>query len=207
MREDRVAFPRRLPHRIGHLTNFVTYRVACQAMSGSFRRRARSTRRYASRLAHDDPPEPLRPRQPPCCLRSTSVKRPPSDFELLKAIYERHRADFDASRVTTSTGVFLPIDIPAIATDLGTDSDTVAGRLRHHLDQVYSEHRRDDGKARISFFSPQLGTAANCVNFPLLEAVLAGLWQERDRQLWATWAAAISIAVALAALIVSITTA
>jgi hypothetical protein len=135
------------------------------------------------------------------------VKRPPSDFELLKAIYERHGADFDASRVTTPTGVFLPIDIPAIAADLGISNDAVAGRLRHHLNQVYSEPRRDDGKAQVSFFSPQLGTEANCVNFPLLEAVLAGLWQERDRQLWAVWASAISIAVAVAALIVSITTA
>ena len=37
----------------------------------------------------------------------------------------------------------------------------------------------------------------------LLEAVLASLWQERNRQLRAVWASAISVAVALAALIVS----
>jgi hypothetical protein len=51
------------------------------------------------------------------------------------------------------------------------------------------------------------GDEADCVNFPLLEAVLAGLWQERNRQLRAVWASAISAVVALVALIVSIVTA
>jgi hypothetical protein len=49
--------------------------------------------------------------------------------------------------------------------------------------------------------------AENMVNMPLLEAVLAGLWQERNRQLWAVWASSVSVAIALAALVVSIATA
>jgi hypothetical protein len=49
--------------------------------------------------------------------------------------------------------------------------------------------------------------AENLVNMPMLEAVLAGLWQERNRQLWTVWLAAISAAVAVAALIVAIVTA
>lgn len=137
------------------------------------------------------------------------MKRPPTDYELLRAIYERHHDEFVGPRVDAPTGVFLPIDIPAIAATLGTDADTVFGRLYHHLDQVYGESPPDgsDGWTRWgrkAFFSPSLGTETNCVNFPLLEAVLAGLWQERDRQLRAVWASAISAAIALAALIVSI---
>lgn len=135
------------------------------------------------------------------------MKRPPSDFDLLKAIYEHHRGDYTGSRIEPHTGVAVPIDIPAIAVSLGTDQDTVFGRLYHHLDRVYGEEQPADGKPRRALFMPKAGDEVNCVNFPLLEAVLAGLWQERNRQLWAVWASAISVAIALAALIVSIVTA
>jgi hypothetical protein len=141
--------------------------------------------------------------QPGWRLASIRVKRPPSDYELLKAIYERHRGDFVGPRVTASTGVYLPIDIPAIAADVGTDADTVFGRLYHHLDRTYGEPPVE-GKPRRGLFSAKLGAEANLINFPLLEAVLAGLWQERNRQLWAVWASAFSVAIALAALVVSI---
>jgi hypothetical protein len=139
-------------------------------------------------------------------LRSTTAKRPPSDFELLKAIYEYHRGDYTTSRLDrpTGTGVMIPIDIPAIAATLNTDEDTVFGRLYHHLDRVYGEQERDDGRGRRALLTPLAGNEPNCINFPLLEAVLAALWQERDRQLWAVRTSLISIAIALAALIVSI---
>ena len=133
------------------------------------------------------------------------MRRPPSDFELLWAIYERHRADFTEPGLTaTATGVMIPIDVEAVAADLGTDADTVWGRLYHHLDRLYGEESRP-GSSRRALFMPS--EAENMVNMPLLEAVLAGLWQERNRQLWAVWASAVSVAIALAALVVSIATA
>jgi len=137
------------------------------------------------------------------------VKRPPTDFELLKAIRERHREDFTLSRTSSSTGVFVPIDIPAVAADLGTDADTVFGRLYHHLDRVYVEESHGDQRGRRALFTPKAGSEPNCINFPMLEAVLAGLWQERDRQRWAVGLAVASIAIAIAfvALTVSIVTA
>jgi hypothetical protein len=133
-----------------------------------------------------------------------TVRRPPTDYELLKAIYERHETDFTLPRVSAPTGVFVPINIPAIAARLGSDPDTVFGRLYHHLDPLYGEERGDDRAGRKALFLARPGEEADCVNFPLLEAVLAGLWQERNRQLWAVWASAISIGIALAALIISI---
>ena len=48
------------------------------------------------------------------------------------------------------------------------------------------------------------GHEVNCVNFPMLEAVLAGLWQERRRDLLAVAAAVSAFAISLAALIVAI---
>jgi hypothetical protein len=134
-----------------------------------------------------------------------SVKRPPSDFELLRAIYQRHRGDFTVPRAPSAVGVAVPIDIPAIAETLGTTSDAVWGRLYHHLDRIYGEAKPADGSARRALFIP--GAAEeNRINFPLLEAALAGLWQERNRQLWALWVSVTSIALALAALIVSVLT-
>lgn len=135
---------------------------------------------------------------------SSKVKRPPSDFELLKAIYKRHRNEFG---VRGRSAVVLAIDIPAIAKDLKTEPDIVFGRLYHHLDPLYGEAKRDDGQPRKALFMARVGEETSCVNFPMLEAVLAGLWQERNRQLWAVWASALSVSIAVAALIVSIVTA
>jgi len=42
------------------------------------------------------------------------------------------------------------------------------------------------------------------VNFPLLEAVLAGLRQERRRDQLALWTACVSLGIALASLLVAI---
>ena len=42
------------------------------------------------------------------------------------------------------------------------------------------------------------------MNFPLLEAVLAGLWQQRNRDLWTHWIAIVSLGIALGSLIVSL---
>jgi hypothetical protein len=133
--------------------------------------------------------------------------RPPTDFELLRAIYERHRDDFlayvDVEDVPNrGAKVMLPIDIPAIAGELSVDPDSVFGRLYFHLDPTYGE--KPEAGPRKFFFSPLVGDDPNCVNFPLLEAVLAGLWQQRDRDVRTFWIAVVSIIVAVASLAVSI---
>jgi hypothetical protein len=78
--------------------------------------------------------------------------------------------------------IMVPIDIPAIADHLDVDPDSVFGRLYYHLDPKYAEPAFQD-KPRRALFTPVLGDEQNCVNFPLLEAVLAGLWEERNRNL------------------------
>jgi hypothetical protein len=60
------------------------------------------------------------------------------------------------------------------------------------------------GEGDKAFFTPVAGPDQNCVNFPLLEAVLAGLWQQRSRDLLAFATAVLSLGIALAALVVSI---
>ena len=133
--------------------------------------------------------------------------RPPTDLELLRAIYERHRGDFANylrdSVPSRSAKIYVPIDIPAIAARLDVDTDSVFGRLYYHLDPKYGEPH-EDGKSRKAFFTPKGGSDANCVNFPLLEAVLASLWEQHRRDLTAIAAAAFSTALAIASLIVAL---
>lgn len=137
------------------------------------------------------------------------VKRPPTDYKLLRAIYSRHRDEYAQGKELTgrAADILVPIDIPAIANELGVDSNSVFGRLYYHLDRRYGEERKPDGGPRKVFFTKVAGEDRNCVNFPLLEAVLASLWQQNRRDLLAIVTAVVSLAIALAALIVSIVTA
>ena len=132
--------------------------------------------------------------------------RPPTDFELLHAIYTRHRDDYLSFVKGAADGrtpkIAVPIDILAIANGLGVDADSVFGRLYYNLDPLY-ETRNEDG-SRKSFFIPRPGEEQDLINFPLLEAVLAGLWLERRRDLRTFWAAAASVGIATGSLVVSI---
>lgn len=133
------------------------------------------------------------------------MRRPPTDFELLQAIYKRHRDEYanfpEGSRATKNA---VPIDIPAIATELGVDPNSVFGRLYHHLDPIYSTYS-PDGR-RKGLFIAQPGTAKDLIVFPVLEAALAGLWQERRRDLWTRSVAALSLVIATVSLVVAIIT-
>ena len=131
--------------------------------------------------------------------------RPPTAYELLQAIYKRHRDDYAAGSPGAAQ-VMVPIDIPKIASDLGVDVDSVFGRLYYHLDPLYGQDRNEKG-ARKAFFMPVPGDDADRVNFPLLEAVFAGVCQQRRRDLWTFWIAVVSVGIAIGSLVVSIATA
>ena len=103
--------------------------------------------------------------------------------------------------------IFVPVDLQEIANHFGVDVDSIFGRLYYHLDPKYGEEHDRMGGARKSLFTPVAGPDRNCVNFPLLEAALASLWQERRRDLRAIATAVFSLAIAVAALLVSILTA
>ncbi len=129
--------------------------------------------------------------------------RPPTDFELLRAIYERHDDDFEANSATRETRVYQPIDIPALAKSLDANEDMIFGRLYHDLDQRYGE-RPEPGRARKAFFTPLVGSEPNCVNWPLVVGVLARLWEERRRNFLTLGLAVASSVISVAALVVSI---
>jgi hypothetical protein len=77
-----------------------------------------------------------------------AVKPPPTDFQLLRAIYERHRDEYLEGH---QTRIDVPIDIPAIAQDLGVGVNSVFGRLYHHLDPLYGT-QNEDGSRKTLFY-------------------------------------------------------
>jgi hypothetical protein len=85
------------------------------------------------------------------------VARPPTDFELLRAIYERHRDDFSGYVEDDPEGrgakIMVPIDIPQLARELGVDTDSVFGRLYFHLDPIYGGQPDAKGTRKV-FFAP-----------------------------------------------------
>jgi hypothetical protein len=139
-------------------------------------------------------------------VRVPWAERPPTDFELLRAIYKQHRDEYAESVASgRQSSVMVPIDLPRIASELGVSADSVWGRLYHHLDPLYGEER---GKApRKALFLARPGEEPDCINFPMLEAVYAGLWQQRRRDLWTLWIAFVSIGIAIGSLVVSFATA
>jgi hypothetical protein len=68
------------------------------------------------------------------------AKRPPTDFELLREIYEQHRDEYLDSPIP-SPGL-VPIDIAAIAKRLGVESVSVQARLFFDLNPGYMKASR-----------------------------------------------------------------
>jgi hypothetical protein len=54
------------------------------------------------------------------------------------------------------------------------------------------------------YFTPVAGQDINCVNFPLLEAVLAALWQQRDRDQRTYWTSIFSLVISAIAVVISV---
>lgn len=133
------------------------------------------------------------------------MARIPSDRKLLQEIYDRHYKDFAAyskTGPTRSSKIMVPIDIPAIAKHFKVDIDLIFGRLYYHLQEKYG-YEQPNGTI-VAFFSPVAGGDRNCVNMPLLSAVLAGMQEEHGRHVWALGISIISLIVSIIALTVSL---
>ena len=130
----------------------------------------------------------------------------PTDFQILNYIYAHYYdafSAFDSDAPERRTKIYIPIDISAIANRLGVDPDIVFGRLYYHLEEKLS-YKRSDG-SNVHFFMLTDGSDRHCVNFPLLASILAGMRQERRKDLWAISIAVTSIVISVFSIVVSFT--
>ena len=110
------------------------------------------------------------------------MRRPPTDRELLKVIFDRYHKDFvaysDENKIRESK-IYVPIDFVEVAKELGVDKDIIFGRLFYHLNKKHG-YKEDDGSL-VSLYFTRLGNDRHVVNFPLLSAVLEDLEQANFR--------------------------
>ncbi|BCA55285.1 hypothetical protein W02_24250 [Nitrospira sp. KM1] len=134
------------------------------------------------------------------------MERPkiPTDLEILREIYDRHYqtyVSFSKESPSRSAKIMVPIDIVEIAKHFKVDVDIIFGRLYYHLEEKFGFTRSDGSK--VHFFALKAGSDIECVNFPLMASVLAGLHEERKKHLWAILIAVGSLIIAIVSLIVS----
>lgn len=130
--------------------------------------------------------------------------RIPTDREILQEIYIRHYqsyASFSKESSSRSAKIMVPIDVKAIAEHFGVDVDIIFGRLYYHLEKKFGYTQAD--KSNVHFFTLKAGKDTECVNFPLMTSVLAGLHEEHRKHTLAIWIAIGSLIISIASLIVS----
>ncbi|HAU0215230.1 TPA: hypothetical protein JBF21_07050 [Legionella pneumophila] len=112
----------------------------------------------------------------------------PSDYQILKAIYKLYLKEFinySNKEKARDNKVYVPIDCKKIAEHLNVDPDMVFGRLHYYLTDKYS-YKKNDGSMVYLFTTFEL-KEKNCINFPLMTSILAGMYQDKLRFNLSTW--------------------
>jgi hypothetical protein len=135
--------------------------------------------------------------------------RLPTDREILDTIYRRYRVKYTEvssgeDTKTSDNKIYLPVDLAAVAAELGADGNIVFGRLYYYLDQKYAYRTEPEGQwVRLLWLRFDRPEGKHWINFPLLTSVLAGLQEDDRRVKWTRNLAIASLAVSLAAFTVS----
>jgi len=130
------------------------------------------------------------------------MPRLPTDLEIFESIYADY-ADafrtFAREEPNRATKIYVPIDVPAIATKLNTDAHELFGRLYYHLDHKF-RYKQDDGSL-VHLFAFAVGGDRHCINYPYLAAILSEHRLEDTRRKWALRISGVALAVSLATFI------
>lgn len=130
-------------------------------------------------------------------LIAEEMKKIPTDLEILTEIYNRYQDTFRAYATEEPDRIArirVPINIQAVAEEVGVDEDMIFGRLYYHFNKKYSY--KDENGDRITFFT-SLKFEGMSVNFPLVASVLADLESEDMKY-------RLAISMSIAALCVSV---
>ena len=123
-------------------------------------------------------------------------KNIPTDKVLLNRIYDLYfdtYIKYDKEKNRRSK-IYVPIDIDYIAKKMKVEADIVFGVLYYYLNKKYSYEKKD---GNVYLFAKAVGDDINCINFPLLSAIIAELNTESRKY-------RISIGISIIALIISI---
>lgn len=127
------------------------------------------------------------------------MKPLPSDFKILKEIYNQYYDEFaEYAEGSRASKVHVPVDLHMIAKRLNTEPDIVFGRLYYYLNEKYGYQTGEN--TYVHLFALKVGSDSHAVNFPLLGSVLASMREEQSKFLWAT-------GLSIAAVIISIVSA
>jgi hypothetical protein len=135
------------------------------------------------------------------------MKRPPSEREVLKCIYEMYEPTYPGSTdpmVRGENDPYMPIDVKAVATKLKCKPELLFGYLYYHLDAKHRYANKDD--TSVHLFTMKVGEKRHAVNFPYLAAVLSSHQLEHRRQLWSVGFSLLALALSVAAIVAQIVT-
>lgn len=123
-----------------------------------------------------------------------------TDREILRCVFDMYKADYPAKG-----DPLLPVDLNAIAQQLGCDAHLLFGRLHYDMG-TRLRHRdpRDPNVTLASVFEVAAGSQRHVVNFPYLTAMLALQEEKRKRDLWSVWLSIAAIVVATGSVIVQV---
>ena len=140
-------------------------------------------------------------------------RRVPTDREILETIYSGYEVKYKEvssglDSEASDNRIYIPVDLAAVAAELGVDGNLVFGRLYYYLDRRYAYRSERDGAWThllwLRFDRPE---GRHWINFPLMTSVLAGLQEDHHRVQWTRRLAVGSFAVSFAALALSAFTA
>ena len=128
-------------------------------------------------------------------------RRPPTDREILRLIYDRYYdefVNFVPGQTARPSKVYIPIDVQAIASQLNVDVDIVFGRFYYHLEHKHGYEQKDG--SWVHLFTREAGGLPNCIHFVVLDSVLAELESEHGKHRTATLIAIVATVISVAAL-------
>jgi hypothetical protein len=131
--------------------------------------------------------------------------RLPTDRYILECIFLMYERDYPGPTSASSRGEndpYVPVDLPAVAKEVGCSPELLFGRLYFHLNQKH-RYKQANG-ADVSLFELNIESKGHSVQFPYLASILAGLNQEFRRQLITYGVSFTALGISISSLAVSI---
>ena len=138
-------------------------------------------------------------------LSNRRVTWPPTDLQVLDAIYRRYYDAFVKTEGVSgphATKNFVPIDAQSIADEFGVDPDIIFGRLYYSLEQRFGIKDKDGSS--VPFFALEVGGDVRAIHFPMMAGILAELRAERRRFVTSMWLSIVAIIVSLVSLFIGL---